>query len=184
MKNILKSFFCLIVALSFIPISHALVEISGKEEVKIFEEKGEWIVKTQNITWRISKDKDTWILKDGAQKTLLRAGQTPKQEIQLLSESSKSLATLKCENESCRLFEGDNLVLRIKEKSDKTNIYDGKDKRIYKVKTKPYGFSVKHESDNSREWKIKGIKQIKGAALFAAPLPLEQRALLWRAWSP
>ncbi len=127
---------------------------------------------------------DTWQLQDPQKKTIVMAKGSAGSSVNLLTGEGKALATLTCEQDTCRLMKDEKLVFRIKEKVDKTNLYDGSDKRLYKVKTKPDGFSLKSAHDSSTVWKVKGAKGIKEASLFAAPLTLEERLVLWRAFVP
>lgn len=90
--------------------------------------------------------------------------------------------TAQRDDEGLRLLgPGGALVARIKIKPDKFNVYDGAGARLRHGKQKEDGFSVKDEGREERAIKVKGVRSLGAAAIFALPIDFREAALLWAA---
>ena len=107
-----------------------------------------------------------------------------KGDLQAFSANGTQRFRLADNAEQYRLSDtGNQLLLRVKLKEDKFNVYDKSGSRILHGKQKEDGgWGVKDEQD-VQVLKIKGTASLKETSCFALRVEPEYRVLVWAAWN-
>lgn len=159
------------------------IKVSGSLNFKIEGTGPEFKLKGDEITGLRAKrvEKEVTLI-DESGKPVLKAARVASNRIEVfeLVPSQKKLREWKSRAEGYTVQDAaGKLAFRVKVKSDKFNLYDSKDARIFRGKPKDGYVNVKKESGDDRELKVSGAGGLLSASYFALPIPVRERVALW-----